>query len=123
MTNYIQFTSAEGGIINIEVEEGEIASQRGLQKAGLREMAGKTIAVAQATFEEALERVILYNAETFIKSVRSLSALPNEAELTFGLNATGEVGNIAIAKVSGEANYMIKLTWKREDKDELPKGP
>lgn len=123
MTNYIQFTSAEGGIINIEVEEGEIASQRGLQKAGLREMAGKTIAVAQATFEEALERVILYNAETFIKSVRSLSALPNEAELTFGLNATGEVGNIAIAKVSGEANYMIKLTWKREDRDGSPDGP
>jgi len=32
-------------------------------------------------------------------------------ELSFGLKATGELGNIAIAKASGEANFTIRLLW------------
>jgi hypothetical protein len=46
--------------------------------------------------------------------VRSLTESPDELEVTFGLKATGEVGNIAIAKGGGEANFTIKLSWKRE---------
>jgi hypothetical protein len=38
--------------------------------------------------------------------------------MTFGLKATGEVGNFAVAKACAEANYTVKLTWKREDQEE-----
>ena len=119
MADYIQFISSDGGSILVEVEEEEVSAQMGVQKAGLREITGKAVATAQVTFQDALERMLEYNAQAFIQSVRRLPILPNEAELTFGLNATGEVGNLAIAKAGVEANYTVRLTWKREDKGKV----
>jgi Trypsin-co-occurring domain 1 len=116
MTDYIQFTSPDGNSMLVEVEEDEISSQKGVQKAGLREMAGKTIAVAQTSFEHAIQQVIHYNAQVFLQSVTSLPLLPSEAEITFGLKITGEVGNVAVTKAGGETNYAIRLTWKKETK-------
>ncbi len=116
MTDYIQFTSPDGNSMLVEVEEDEISSQQGVQKAGLREMASKTIAVAQTSFEHAVQQVIRYNAQVFLQSVTSLPLLPSEAEITFGLKITGEIGNVAVTKAGGEANYTIRLTWKRETK-------
>jgi hypothetical protein len=46
MADYIQFTSADGNSLLVEVDEGEVSSQQGIQKAGLREMAGKSVALA-----------------------------------------------------------------------------
>ena len=34
-------------------------------------------------------------------------------EITFGLKATGEVGNLAVGKVAGESNYQVKMVWRR----------
>lgn len=117
MADYIQFTSPDGNSMLVEVEEDEISSQQGIQKAGLREMAGKTIAVAQTSFEHAIQQTIRYNAQVFLQSIASLQQLPNEAEITFGLKITGEIGNVAITKAGGETNYTIRLTWKRDTKE------
>ena len=46
MVGYIQFTSDDGSTMLVEVEEGEIVSQKGVQKAGLREMVSKQVAEA-----------------------------------------------------------------------------
>ena len=116
MADYIQFTSADGNSLLVEVDEGEISSQQGIQKAGLREMAGKSVAVAQTSFENAVQQAMRYNAQVFLQSVISLPILPSEAEITFGLKITGEVGNVAVVKAGGETNYTIRLTWKRETK-------
>ncbi len=114
MTRYIQYTASDGGTILMEVDEQEVASPEGVVKAGVADTVQKTVARAQSTFEGALDRVVRQNAEAFIQSVRSLTESPDELEVTFGLKATGEVGNIAIAKGGGEANFTIKLSWKRE---------
>jgi hypothetical protein len=114
MTNYVQFTSPDGDTMLVEVEQDELSSQQGIQKAGLREMVGKTIAVAQTTFEHAIQQAIRYNAQAFLQSVTSLPILPSEAEITFGLKITGEVGNVAVTKAGGETNYTIRLIWKRD---------
>ena len=116
MADYIQFTSADGNTLLVEVDEGEVSSQQGVQKAGLREMAGKSVAVAQTSFENAIQHAMHYNAQVFLQSVVSLPILPSEAEITFGLKITGEVGNVAVGKAGGETNYTIRLTWKRETK-------
>jgi hypothetical protein len=116
MADYIQFTSADGNSLLVEVDEGEISSQQGIQKAGLREIAGKSVAVAQTSFEHAIQHAMRYNAQVFLQSVVSLPILPSEAEITFGLKITGEVGNVAVGKAGGETNYTIRLTWKRETK-------
>lgn len=116
MAEYIQFTSA-GGIMLVEVEEGEVSSQKGVQKAGLREMAGKTVAIAQTSFEDAIQQAIQNNARVFLQSVLGLPVLPSEAEISFGLKITGELGNVAVGKAGGETNYNITLTWRREERD------
>jgi hypothetical protein len=116
MADYIQFTSADGNSLLVEVDEGEVSSQQGIQKAGLREMAGKSVAVAQTSFEHAIQQAMRYNAQVFLQSVVSLPILPSEAEITFGLKITGEIGNVAVGKAGGETNYTIRLTWKRETK-------
>jgi Trypsin-co-occurring domain 1 len=116
MADYIQFTSPDGNSLLVEVDEGEVSAQQHIQKAGLREMASKSVAVAQTSFEQAIQQAMRYNAQVFLQSVVSLPILPSEAEITFGLKITGEVGNVAVGKAGGETNYTIRLTWKRETK-------
>ena len=116
MTNYIQFTAEDGATILVEAAVEPDEDQSGVVRAGLKDKAGETIAQAQASFEEGLE-VIRHNAKAFIKKVRDMPDPPDEVEVAFGLQATGEVGNFAVAKVGTEASYTVTLTWKRESDD------
>ncbi len=109
MAQYIQFQTEDGSSILIEVEETD---EMGVVKAGLRGKAEEAVAQATATFEEGLE-IVRRNAAAFIKKLRGLSDPPDEIEVTFGLKATGELGNFAVAKAGAEASYTVKLKWKR----------
>lgn len=100
-------------ILEDAAEEGTV--QRGVVRAGLKEKTGETVAQTKASFEEGLE-VIRHNAKAFIKKVRGLPDPSDEVEVTFGLQATGEAGNFAVAKGGTEASYTVKLTWKRKEK-------
>jgi hypothetical protein len=117
MANYVQFISADGSKMLVEVAESEVQSQGGVQKAGLKDAIGKRIAVAGTSFEDAIKHAIQYNAQAFIQSVSSLQIMPSEAAIIFGLKVTGEMGNIAVGQVGGEANYTVTLTWKQQTKD------
>lgn len=117
MTLYIQFNTDDGNTILVEVDKEEFSSTKGVAKAGLRERVQDTVATAQATFEKAVEEVVSHNIQAFINSIRNLSEPPSEIEISFGLKATGEAGNIAIGKLGGEMNYSIKLAWKPGSKD------
>ena len=97
MPHYIQFTTEDGGTILVEAAEEE-TYQPGVVKAGLRDKVKETVAQAQNSFEDGLE-VVRRNASAFIKKVRGLSDPPDEVEVSFGLKATGEVGNFAVANV------------------------
>jgi hypothetical protein len=118
MTRYIQFETEEDGTILIEVEEGEedVTCRGGVTKAARPGRIEETVIRVQGTFEDALD-VVRHNADVFIRKLRGLSDPPDEVEVTFGLKAMGEVGNFAVAKASAEANYAVKLTWKREQEE------
>lgn len=122
MARYIQFTASDDSTILMEVDEQEVSPPEGMVKAGVADTVQKTVARAQTTFEAALDRVVRQNAQALIQSVRDLTESPDELEVTFGLKATGEVGNIAIAKGGGEANFTIKLSWKREAENQQQDG-
>lgn len=115
MSRYIQFTDQDGSTLLVETDEAEVYSEEGTVKAGLNEEVGKAITAAQTSFEQAVDHMIQYNAKAFLQAIRNLSQQdsPESLEVTFGLKVTGEVGNAAIAKGTGEANYTVKLTWKR----------
>jgi hypothetical protein len=117
MARYIEFAGEEGDTILVEVDEEEVTPPAGVEKAGLlgRRPSG-SVADAAATFEEAVQRAVRRNVLAVSNAVKNLPARPSEVELVFGLKATGEIGNIAIAKVGSEANLSIKLTWKAAER-------
>lgn len=110
MAQYTKFTTADGQAVWLEVDAVEQpidAAPKGL----VDEVAIK----AKTTFEDALETV-RYNAGVFIEKLRSLSESPDEVEINFGLKAIGEAGGtFVIAKGGLEANYNVKLVWKRAE--------
>jgi hypothetical protein len=128
MARYIQYQTADGGTVLVEVEgeAGDAVPKEGVVKAGRRvgEAVQDAVEEVQIKFEDAME-VVRRNAATIISKVKEgLVDPPDEVEVTFGLKATGELGNFAVAKAGAEANYSVKMTWKREEKKErkAPKG-
>jgi hypothetical protein len=89
----------------------------GEQNAGLRQwarnQAGEAVAVAQGGFEQAVRRAVSLNVRAFLAAAEALEEPPAEMEITFGLKATGEVGNLAVGKVAGECSYQVKMLWRR----------
>jgi len=120
MTRYIQFPTADGGTILVEVEAKEEKTE-GLVKAGLAEKVEEAIVKVRDTFEATMMEAVRRNAEAFIKTMRSLSDPPAEAEISFGVNAAAEAGYSAVGKAGGESSYTVTLTWKR-DKQESKKA-
>ncbi len=117
---YIQFTTEDGDEFLVEADEEAVSeeaiSPEEMEKAGiLKKTAGKTIVFAQTTFEQAIGNVIQYNVKALLQAIRDLPIenQPKSMEATFGLKATAEAGNAAVAKAGGEVNYTIKLTWER----------
>jgi Trypsin-co-occurring domain 1 len=117
---YIQFTTEDGREFLVEADEGTVSeespSPEEMEKAGIfKKAAGKTIVFAQTTFEQAIGNVIRYNVKALLRAIRDLPVenQPKSMEATFGLKATADAGNAAVARASGEANYTIKLTWER----------
>jgi hypothetical protein len=116
MSRYIKYPTTEGDIVLMEVEADAAVPQAGVVKAGrVGEAVRDVVEDARTTFEDAMDAV-RQNAQAVIDKVKGLSDLPDEVEVTFGLKATGEVGNFAVAKAGAEANYTVTLTWKREEK-------
>ncbi len=118
MTNYLRFALGEGeaGDVLVEVDAAEDLPGVGEQNAGLRQwarnQAGEVAAVAQSGFEQAVRRAVSLNVQAFLAAAEALDKPPAEMEITFGLKATGEVGNLAVGKVAGESNYQVKMVWR-----------
>jgi hypothetical protein len=55
-------------------------------------------------------------AELLVNKLRAIGMPPDEMTVSFGLKASGDLGNLAIGKVGGEANYAVTLKWKKEEK-------
>ncbi len=128
MTSYLRLVCGEGQAADVLVEVDESASLpvAGEQNAGLRQwardQAGEAVAVAQSGFEEAVRRAVSVNARAFLAAVDALEKPPAEMEITFGLKAIGEVGNLAVGKVAGESNYQVRMVWRCPDGGQLTSG-
>ncbi|MEL7006367.1 MAG: CU044_2847 family protein [Bacteroidota bacterium] len=110
---YLEFTTDDGDTVLVEVEEGtDSTSASGVVKVGATEAVERKVMAAKSKFENAIRGTIKHNVEAFIDSICELSHLPDEVEITFGLKATAEAGNVAVGKVGGQLNYNVKLSWQ-----------
>ena len=88
-----------------EIVDAEYHSVPGQRMAGVSED-------LVAKWEDA-EKAIRHMAKAFHHTVESVeqSIRPDEAEIEFGLKISGEA-NWVLGKAAGEANFVVKLSWK-----------
>jgi hypothetical protein len=86
-------------------------------KAGLGDKVQEAVVKIRDTFESTMMETVRRNAEALVRTMRTLSDSPTEAEMSFGVNAVAEAGYSTVAKASGESSYTVTLTWKRETEE------
>ncbi len=107
MTTYIEYQLDENSTILVEAPEDESG---GVVRAARKP--GEVARVkAKKTFKEALKDVKV-QARLLVEEIEDLHV--DEAEIKFGINTVGEMGNIAIGKVGVGVNYEVTLKWKKE---------
>ena len=84
-----------GGVVRASREPGEIAKVK-----------------AQKSFSDALKD-IRTQARFLLNEIEELHV--EEAEVKFGINTVGELGNMAIGKVGVGVNYEVTLKWKKPE--------
>jgi hypothetical protein len=113
MVYYIAFSNPDGSKALVEVDESELSPAPGASvKAGLGERIKDAIGSAGTSLREALSNAMQSNAAALYASIQNLPTVPTEAEISFSLKATGEFGNVAVGKLSGDGNYSVRLVWK-----------
>ncbi len=102
MKQLVEYELEDGGTIIVEVDLPEA----GIERAGR----GDQIIKAKERFGEALEQIKPV-AQTVFSKLGSLSA--DEIGVDFGIKLGAKAGTI-IACADAEANFTVRLTWKRE---------
>ncbi|HID54793.1 MAG TPA: hypothetical protein EYP41_22495 [Anaerolineae bacterium] len=114
MPQYVEFEMEDGGMVIFEVEEQPLI-EGGLLEAARPDI-GIVVEKAGKTFDESVDQV-RRAASLIVNKLRDLSDPADEMEVTFGLKASGELGNIVIGKGSVEAHYTVKLKWTGPKKE------
>jgi hypothetical protein len=110
VTHLVEFPLEGGGSVVVEVEERapDTVVRRSLGRAA---RPGEIAATAGETLEAAFGRV-QPAAVAMVSKLRGLVDAPEEIEIEFGIQLSAELGAI-IARAAGEANFNVRLTWKR----------
>ena len=103
MRRLVKFPLADGNAIVVEVDEEASGTVRASRSDDM-------IDEAKQTFDQSLN-TIRTSTESVINKLQSLTHRPDEIEMEFGFNMSGEFGAV-IAKVTAEANYKVTLRWQ-----------
>lgn len=115
MSKYVEFPLEGGGSIVIEAAEEGVRTSTGFMRNEGGAAAPNT---AQQSFDASVEAV-RRSADLLVTKLRSLSTMPDEMEVKFGLKASGELGGLAVSKSGGDANFAVMLKWhaNKDNKD------
>jgi Trypsin-co-occurring domain 1 len=119
VSKYVEFPLEGGGSILIEAaDEPNHASAGFLRDGDARPSAEK----AQQSFDASIEAV-RRSADLLVTKLRGLSAPPDELQITFSLQASGEMGGLTVGKTgagpNSAANFNVLLKWqKNKEQDE-----
>jgi hypothetical protein len=96
----------------VETAEGVQQSSGDMGAASISNKA-KTYVVKQAdeTFSDAMS-IISYSSNTLLNEIKKIQERPETVEAEFGVKITGE-GKAMIVSGKVEANYTVKLSWKK----------
>ena len=114
MSKFVEFPLEGGGSIVIESADEPTRTPSGFLRAG--EGGSDAAHRAQGTFDDSVESV-RRSAELLVSKLRSLSAPPDELEISFSLKASSETASLVVGKAGSDANFGVLLRW-RSDKAE-----
>ncbi|HVM72652.1 MAG TPA: CU044_2847 family protein [Anaerolineales bacterium] len=106
MPTYIEYNLGDNTTILIETIEEEV---KGIVKTA-RKVGESPIIKAKKTFPDAFQAV-KQQAILLLAELDSMKV--DEAEIKFGINTVGEVGNLAIGKLGVGVNYEVTLKWTK----------
>ena len=106
-TKIVVFTLASGEAVPVEVEP--VRAGLNFQPVSRDAAAGDL----PKSFAEALARVRPL-ADAVIETLSGLAARPDQVEIQFGIKLNAVAGAV-IAKAGTEANFAVKLNWKRAE--------
>ncbi len=105
-------------IVPIQIDGEEVFVEIDTHGSYYSEKVGvdKVASQAAGSFRMALKTIRLVASAT-VKEVRNIddTSSPDEFQLTFGITLNGEYGAV-IARVSGEAQISVTLTYKAPDR-------
>jgi hypothetical protein len=111
MASYVKFELDDGTIVYLESTDSPKGAS-GLIPGG-REHAE----MAAVSFDQSVAS-IRKMAVTLMQNLRSgFSEQPDEVGVSFGIKASGEIGNLVISRGGMEANYNVSLRWRNKDKE------
>jgi hypothetical protein len=111
MPTYVEYEIGDGAVILVEAPEDETS---GIVRVS-NEDGGIATVKAKKNFTDALKD-IRAQARLLLQEIEELHV--NEAEVKFGINTVGELGNLAIGKVGVGVNYEVTLKWKKPEQDD-----
>lgn len=119
MTGILQFTTARGELVSVEVFD-EVAlsvsgnSLGGMVGKGSQPMTakgfGEVVGTAPLSFEEAMSTLKSY-CTALGDMIGNLDLMPSEVAVEIGLKMTGSAGFI-IAKAGAETEMKVALKWE-----------
>lgn len=113
MSRIISFPFGDQAVL-VEVDSSDASKSVGIAKAGLASTIVDQVLQARQSLQETVTAALRANVQAFASAVTSLESAPTEWSVEFGLKMTGDFGNVVVAKLSAEANYSVKLTWKAD---------
>jgi len=122
VAKYVEFPLEGGGSIVIESADEPGKSSTGFMRGG--EDAKQAPAAAGQSFDASVEAV-RRSADLLVSKLRALSAVPDEMVVSFALQASGELGGLAVAKGGSDASFHVTLKWEKErekDSDDKDDG-
>lgn len=113
MASYIKFELEDGTFVFVESTD----LPRGSSGFPLSGKGDHPTEQAAVSFENSI-MAIRKMAVALIQEMRSgFTQTPDEMQVNFGLKASGEVGNLVVARGGMEANYNIMLRWSSREHD------
>jgi hypothetical protein len=107
-------TTLQHDDFQVDIVVEEVASVSGATNAsvGSDVVDGATV-IAKRSIGEAVAMMGRL-ASAFTTTLAETNPRPSEVQLEFGIEAAGEAGNFVISKLSGKANFSVKMLWRFE---------
>jgi hypothetical protein len=111
MASYVKFELDDGTVVYVESTDTPKGS------SGLIPGTRDHTEQAAVAFDQSVT-AIRKMAVSLMQNIRTgFDDQPDEVGVNFGIKASGELGNLVVARGGMEANYNVSLRWRTKDKE------